>query len=47
MLLAALAGIFYGGTYLRTGSVIPSAITHALVNFVWGLLFRTQWHGKA
>jgi len=43
MLLAALAGIFYGGTYLRTGSVVCSGITHALVDFVWGLFFRTLW----
>jgi membrane protease YdiL (CAAX protease family) len=47
MVLAALAGIFYGRTFLETGSVIASALTHGLVDFLWGLLFRTQWAGRA
>lgn len=39
--LATLAGLAYGWVYLRTGKITASAITHALVDWVWLLLLRT------
>jgi len=41
VLLAAIAGIFYGRTWRKTGSIFPAAIVHALVDTTWHLLFRT------
>ncbi|MBO9362001.1 MAG: CPBP family intramembrane metalloprotease [Thermoflexus sp.] len=38
-ILAAVAGFFYGRTYLQTGKVTTAALVHALVDWVWGLLF--------
>jgi membrane protease YdiL (CAAX protease family) len=40
-LLAAIAGIFYGRTWRKTGSIFTAAIVHALVDTTWHLLFRT------
>jgi len=40
-LLATIAGIFYGRTWRKTGSIFPAAIVHALVDTAWHLLFRT------
>lgn len=40
MLLAALAGIFYGRAWRDRRRVGCSAITHASVDVVWGLWFR-------
>ena len=40
-LLATIAGIFYGNTWRKTGSIFPAAIVHALVDTTWHLLFRT------
>jgi membrane protease YdiL (CAAX protease family) len=40
-LLAMIAGIFYGSTWRKTGSIFPAAIVHALVDTTWHLLFRT------
>jgi membrane protease YdiL (CAAX protease family) len=40
-LLATIAGIFYGRTWRKTGSIFPAAIVHALVDTIWHLLFRT------
>ena len=40
-LLATIAGIFYGSTWRRTGSIFPAAIVHALVDTTWHILFRT------
>ncbi len=37
VVLATVAGIFYGLTYLRTGKVTAAAIVHALVDAVWGM----------
>ncbi|HIC90375.1 MAG TPA: CPBP family intramembrane metalloprotease [Anaerolineae bacterium] len=37
--LAAIAGWFYGRTYLRTGKVITSAVVHTLVDWVWSVFF--------
>lgn len=41
VLLAIIAGIFYGRTWRKTGSIFPAAIVHALVDTTWHLLFRT------
>jgi membrane protease YdiL (CAAX protease family) len=38
-ILATLAGIFYGRTFLRTGKVVPAAIVHLLVDWLWSVLF--------
>lgn len=40
-LLAAIAGLFYGSAWRRTGSILPAALVHALVDTAWHLLFRT------
>jgi len=40
-LLATLAGLAYGQTWRKTGSIFASAIVHALVNVSWYALFRT------
>ncbi|MBI3670055.1 MAG: CPBP family intramembrane metalloprotease [Acidobacteria bacterium] len=41
VLLATIAGIFYGRAWRRTDSIFASALVHALVNVTWHLLFRT------
>jgi hypothetical protein len=38
-LMAGLAGLSYGWVWMRTGKVTASAITHALVNFMWWIVF--------
>lgn len=37
--MAGLAGLAYGWVWLRSRKVTASAITHALVNGIWGVLF--------
>jgi membrane protease YdiL (CAAX protease family) len=37
--LATTAGIFYGRTFLRTGKVVPAAIGHLAVDWVWSIFF--------
>jgi CAAX protease family protein len=39
-LMASIAGLFYGFVWQRTGSLAVSAITHALVDAAWSVLFR-------
>jgi len=39
VLMATIAGLAYGYVYHRTKKVTASAVTHALVNFVWGIVF--------
>jgi membrane protease YdiL (CAAX protease family) len=39
-LMASIAGIFYGSAWSRTGSLMASALTHALVDTVWSVVFR-------
>ncbi len=39
VIMATIAGLAYGYVYHRTKKVTASAITHALVNFVWGIVF--------
>jgi membrane protease YdiL (CAAX protease family) len=37
--LATLAGILYGRTFVRTGKVVPAAIVHLAVDWVWSICF--------
>jgi membrane protease YdiL (CAAX protease family) len=39
-ILATIAGIFYGRAWIKTGSLLPGAIVHALVDVLWHILFR-------
>jgi membrane protease YdiL (CAAX protease family) len=41
VILASIAGLFYGWTWKRTGSIFASALVHAGVDTVWHFLFRT------
>jgi membrane protease YdiL (CAAX protease family) len=41
VLLATIAGFFYGHAWRKTGSIFGSALVHTLVNTTWHLLFRT------
>lgn len=40
-LMATIAGIFYGSAWSATGSLMASALTHALVDTVWSVVFRS------
>lgn len=40
VLLATIAGLFYGHVWMRTGSLLPGALVHALVDISWHVLFR-------
>jgi len=41
VLLASIAGFFYGWTWRRTNSIFASALVHAGVDATWHFLFRT------
>jgi membrane protease YdiL (CAAX protease family) len=41
VLLATIAGLFYGWTWRKTGSIFASAIVHACVDILWHFLFLT------
>ncbi len=41
VILASVAGIFYGWTWRKTGSIFASAIVHAMVDALWHFLFRS------
>jgi len=41
VILASIAGIFYGWTWRRSGSIFASALVHTLVNTTWHFLFHT------
>jgi len=41
VILASMAGFFYGWTWRKTGSIFASAIVHAGVDITWHFLFRT------
>jgi membrane protease YdiL (CAAX protease family) len=41
VILATLAGLFYGWTWRKTGSIFASALVHAAVDALWHFLFRT------
>jgi membrane protease YdiL (CAAX protease family) len=38
-ILATLAGIFYGRTFVRTGKIVPAALVHLAVDWVWSVVF--------
>jgi membrane protease YdiL (CAAX protease family) len=42
VLLATLAGFAYGWVYIGTRRITASAVTHALVDWIWVLLFRVR-----
>jgi hypothetical protein len=42
VILASIAGLFYGWTWRKSGSIFASAIVHALVDVTWHFLFRTS-----
>ena len=39
VIMATLAGLAYGWAWRRSGKITGSAITHTLVNFIWGVVF--------
>jgi membrane protease YdiL (CAAX protease family) len=41
VLLASIAGLFYGWTWRKTGSIFASALVHAAVDILWHFLFRS------
>jgi uncharacterized protein len=41
VILASIAGFFYGWTWRKSGSIFASAIVHALVDVAWHFVFRT------
>jgi membrane protease YdiL (CAAX protease family) len=41
VILASIAGFFYGWTWRKTGSIFASALVHAAVDSTWHFLFRT------
>jgi membrane protease YdiL (CAAX protease family) len=41
VLLASIAGFFYGWTWRKTGSIFAPALVHAGVDVLWHFLFRT------
>ena len=41
VLLASIAGLFYGWTWRKTGSIFASALVHGGVDVLWHFLFRT------
>jgi membrane protease YdiL (CAAX protease family) len=40
VLLATIAGLFYGHVWMKTGSLVPGVLVHALVDISWHVLFR-------
>lgn len=40
VLLATIAGIFYGRAYMKTGSIFPAVLVHGLVDLTWHFLFK-------
>ena len=38
--LATIAGLFYGHAWMKTGSLLPATLVHALVDITWHVLFR-------
>lgn len=41
VLLASVAGLFYGWTWRKTGSIFASTLVHAGVDILWHFLFQT------
>ncbi|HXQ26802.1 MAG TPA: type II CAAX endopeptidase family protein [Candidatus Acidoferrales bacterium] len=40
VLLATIAGLFYGHVWMKTRSLVPGTLVHALVDVSWHVLFR-------
>jgi membrane protease YdiL (CAAX protease family) len=40
VLLASIAGFFYGRAWMKTKSIVPGVLMHALVDISWHVLFR-------
>lgn len=40
VLLATIAGFFYGRAYIKSGSLVPGALMHGLVDISWHVLYR-------
>ncbi|HKS80733.1 MAG TPA: CPBP family intramembrane glutamic endopeptidase [Candidatus Acidoferrales bacterium] len=40
VLLACIAGLFYGHAWMKSGSLIPGVLVHALVDASWHVFFR-------
>jgi uncharacterized protein len=40
VLLATIAGLFYGRAWMKTGSLLPGVLIHALVDVSWHILFK-------
>ena len=40
VILATIAGVFYGHARMKTGSLLAGALVHALVDISWHVLFR-------
>jgi len=40
VVLATIAGLFYGHAWMKSGSLVPGALLHALVDISWHILFR-------
>jgi membrane protease YdiL (CAAX protease family) len=40
VLLATIAGLFYGHVWMKTRSLLPGTFVHALVDISWHILFR-------
>jgi membrane protease YdiL (CAAX protease family) len=40
VLLATIAGIFYGRAWMKTRSLVPGVLIHFLVDFSWHILFK-------
>jgi len=38
--IATIAGLFYGRTWMKTRSLVPGTLIHALVDISWHILFR-------
>lgn len=40
VLMATIAGFFYGRAWMKTRSLVPGALVHASVDILWHILFR-------
>jgi hypothetical protein len=40
MLMASLAGVAYGWTWWKSGKITSAALTHTMVDWLWGVVFR-------
>jgi membrane protease YdiL (CAAX protease family) len=40
VVLATIAGLFYGRAWMKTGSLLPGTLVHALIDLSWHILFR-------